>query len=215
MLKLVQEITDQMVPYDKAVIEGKKIISEIEGHQWALADLANCVEPKYGDATLKKLGEDIGINFHTLERLRSVARAWPENRRRRLNSFAVHQDLMAHPNRHQMLLDNPNLTTRQARKLSTEHRTSVTKEDVANEEVVFPYQEECTDCNTAQEQWQRSLGNMLGDILSFRSYWDHLFGPEWNKYELPSSHLTLAAQAKKEFTSLVASLKEHPHDEEN
>jgi hypothetical protein len=210
MLKLVQEIADQMVPYDDAVAEGKKIMSEIEDRTWHLGDLADRAEPRYGDQTLIRLAADIGVNARTLKSCRSVARAWPEKDRIRSISFETAKALMGQPDRGNIVRDNPQMTLTQARKLAHDRNG-----DAIQEEEVFPYQEPCTDCNTAQEQWQRSLGNMLGDILSFRSYWDHLFGPEWNQYKIPSSHLTLATQAKKEFISLVASLKEHAHDEEN
>ena len=209
MLKLVKETDYLVVPYDEAVIEAKKIMSDIEDRQWRLGDLADRLEPKYGDQTLAKFAEAIGHKTDTVMTWRTTARAWPEKTIR--IGFAVARILNAFPNRQQIVHENPFLTVPQARKLAREARGGKD----SNEDVVFPYQEPCTDCSTAQEQWQRSLSNMLGDILSFRSYWDHLFGPEWNKYKLPSSHLTLAAQAKRELISLVASLKEHPHDEEN
>jgi len=211
MLKLVKEIGDQEIPYDDAVTEGKQIIKDMENRCWRLGDLADRVEWKYGDQTLKKFAEQIGVNPRTLLGCRTVARAWPEINRRRFISFEVAKALMAQPDREEIVQNNPGLKIKEARQIAKERRGAGSED----EEEVFPYQEPCADCNTAQEQWQRSLGNMLGDILSFRSYWDHLFGPEWNQYKIPSSHLTLATQAKKEFISLVASLKEHAHDKEN
>jgi len=212
MLKLVKETDNQIVPYDEGVVEGKKIMTEIEDRNWRLGDLANHVEPKYGENTLVRFAQDIGVPFNTLRNWRKIVKAWQEYDRPR--SFCIAADLVTLPNRAEIVRDNPNISSSAARKLAKEYRAAAVKGEQEEEEV-FPYQEPCTNCNTAQEQWQRSLGNMLGDILSFRSYWTHLFGPEWEQYKIPSSHLKLAAQAKKEFISLVAGLKEHPRDEEN
>ncbi len=68
-----------------------------------------------------------------------------------------------------------------------------------------PIQEPCTDCSTAEEFWQRSLGNLAGDAISIRAFWTRQFG-EWEKFETPSSLVTLAKQAAEVWTKLAADL---------
>lgn len=74
-----------------------------------------------------------------------------------------------------------------------------------NARAADPIQEDCTDCNTEQERWQHSLGNLAGDAVSIRAYWTREFG-EWEKFEVPSSLVTLAKQAAKVWTELAADL---------
>jgi hypothetical protein len=68
-----------------------------------------------------------------------------------------------------------------------------------------PIQEDCTDCDTLEQYWQRSLGNLAGDAISMRSFWTREFG-KWQKFEAPSSLVTLAKQAAKVWTELAAEL---------
>jgi len=213
MLQLMKPLENYIVPYDEAVVEAKKIMLDISDKQWQLGDLANRLEPKYGERTLHKFANEIGMSVTTLQIRRAVARAWPESFRRRNISFGIAQSLIAHPDRFKIVDETPSLTVEEARKIARNNKNNLqTKIEEREEEEIFPYQEPCTDCNTAVEQWQRSVSNMLGDILSFQSYWTHLFGEDWKNYPLPSSHFKLALEAKREFVSMVASLREHPHE---
>jgi hypothetical protein len=56
------------------------------------------------------------------------------------------------------------------------------------------------------EQWERSLSNMAGDAISIRAFWNKTFGKEWENFEVPSTAVTLAKQAAKEWTELAADL---------
>jgi hypothetical protein len=69
-----------------------------------------------------------------------------------------------------------------------------------------PIQEPCTDCDTPEQFWERSLGNLAGDAISMRAFWNREFG-EWEKFEVPSSLVTLAKQAAKVWTELAADLE--------
>jgi len=66
--------------YLAAVEEGKAIIADVSGKQWALGDLALKVEKKYGENRLERFAED--INFPgaacTLGRYRPVCVAFPK-----------------------------------------------------------------------------------------------------------------------------------------
>src|SRR6516165_9205687 len=66
------------IPWDTAVAEGKAIIARNAHDQKRLGEIAHNVETKYGDRTLAKLAKEIGISQCTLERHRSVYRAWME-----------------------------------------------------------------------------------------------------------------------------------------
>jgi len=199
MLKLVQPIETSTIPYDSAVVAGKKIVADIEDMQWRLGALADRLEPKYGDATLARFAEELGINYRTLKNMRCVTRAWQESDCR--PSFCIGQSLMAHPNREEIVRKNPFLTVHAARALSRELREPA-KEIVAAD----PIQEECADCDGPEEFWVRSLGNILGDVLSIRAMWTKLY-PGWEKFEIPSSHVTLAKQAAKELNQLASELR--------
>jgi hypothetical protein len=60
--------------------------------------------------------------------------------------------------------------------------------------------------NSATDQWERSLGNMAGDAISIRAFWDKTFGKEWKTFEVPSTAVTLAKQAAQEWTWLADDL---------
>jgi hypothetical protein len=69
-----------------------------------------------------------------------------------------------------------------------------------------PTEEDCEDCNSDSERWERSLSNMAGDAISIRAFWNKTFGKEWENFEVPSTAVTLAKQAAKEWTELAADL---------
>lgn len=212
MLQLMKPLGNYIVPYDEAVAEAKKIMSDISMRQWKLGDLAKRIEPKYGEQTLTKFAKDIGLSPKTIYRYINVLEAWPEMSRPRDFSFSTACELATLPNKEAIVAGNPNITATQARKLREEIRKDQQEE---KEEEIFPYQEPCTDCNTAEEQWQRSASNLFGDILSMQAYWEHLFGADWYKYKVPSSLIKLATDAKKELTKMVAVLMEHSRDTKN
>ncbi len=55
--------------YQESVKRGR----EAARSQWTLGDLALDLEPKYGEATLERYAEDIGVEFKTLEDYRYVS----------------------------------------------------------------------------------------------------------------------------------------------
>jgi hypothetical protein len=220
-LALIKPNHNSTIPYDEAVIKGKKIMLEIGNRQWELADLANHLEPKYGEQTLARYAIAIDVKYRTLQKLRSVARAWPQMTRARNISFGIAADLMAQADREQIVEGNPLLTQGQARTLIKDRRKELEESGMRveerEEEVILPYQEPCTDCNSAVEQWQRSVGNFLGDVVTMRAYWDHLFGAAWRQFPVTSTMLKLVIDAKKEIHEIVAELhynKEHPHEKD-
>jgi hypothetical protein len=73
-----------------------------------------------------------------------------------------------------------------------------------------PVQERCADHDdTAEEHWQRSLGNLAGDAISMRAFWTREFG-HWEKFKAPSSLRTLARQAAQAWTELATAIEPTP-----
>jgi hypothetical protein len=70
-----------------------------------------------------------------------------------------------------------------------------------------PIQAPCPGCDTEEARWQGSAANMLGDVLAMRAFWTREFGAGWQKFEVPSSIVTLAKQAAKELEKLAAGLR--------
>jgi hypothetical protein len=104
--------------YDAAVAEAKQITQNMETAEWGrmrLGELASQVETQYGENKLKQFAKDIGTALCTLERSRSVYRAWAEIPAAPPN-FSVAQELQAVDDRGQIVTDKPNITAREARK---------------------------------------------------------------------------------------------------
>ena len=53
-----------------------------------------------------------------------------------------------------------------------------------------------------EQYWQRSAGNIAGDAIAMRAYWQRQFG-DWEIFEVPSDLATLAKQAAEVWTSLA------------
>lgn len=68
-----------------------------------------------------------------------------------------------------------------------------------------PIQETCDDCDTPEQHWQRSLGNLAGDAISMSAYWSRQFG-KWQRFDVPSSLVSLVEQAAKAWSELASNL---------
>jgi hypothetical protein len=109
------------IPFNDAVSTGKKILAQIadvtDSGQWQLGELADRVEPKYRDRTQARFAKALGIAPCTLKRYLSVYRAWkgiigapgPQS-----VSYSVLRELATHPQRAQILRDNPKITKQEA-----------------------------------------------------------------------------------------------------
>jgi hypothetical protein len=115
---LKQSVALPPIPFDEVVTEGKRMVAVADSNNWRFGELAHRCEPKYGEETLAKLAKAIGgIAACTLERRRSVYRAWfVEISAAPPESFAVAQELQNHPKRGEIIEKRPNITTREARK---------------------------------------------------------------------------------------------------
>jgi len=79
--------------WDDHVRQGREARERRDGAQWTLGDLAASVETTYGDASIQKYAEEVGIPYDTLRRYRDVARRFPESARHRALSFGHHQSV--------------------------------------------------------------------------------------------------------------------------
>jgi hypothetical protein len=118
----------ETIPFDDCVREGREIVARIkdaEQGQLRLGELADkVVQTKYGDRTLAKFAEAIGISHCTLERHRSVYRAWKEIPAPgpELPSYAAMRALQDHPDRAGIVRDNPKLTKAEASRMMSDHK---------------------------------------------------------------------------------------------
>ena len=94
------------------------------------------------------------------------------------------------------------------------HRTKIRKKTKLNPSHLVrlnkpwasdPIQEVDAADDTKEKRWQRSCGNLLGDILSMRAYWAREFG-EWEAFERPSHLITLAKDAAAAWKELASFL---------
>jgi hypothetical protein len=109
------------IKYEAAVSEGKEILARSKRDQLRLGELAANVETKYGDRTLANFAKELGISPCTLERHRSAYLAWQKPAARPV-SYAVMPALQDHPNRYDIVVENPKLTEAEARKLMRPHK---------------------------------------------------------------------------------------------
>lgn len=63
-------------------------------------------------------------------------------------------------------------------------------------------QEACADCDTEEDFWQRSLGNMAGDAVALADQWTQQFG-DWHRFEVTSDLVVLARQASDAWGNLA------------
>ncbi len=84
--------------------------------------LTTTPETAYREGTLKRFAKAIGISECTLGRYRDVYRAWKDISApgRESLSYAVARELAAHPDRAEIVRDNPDITKREAAKIRRE-----------------------------------------------------------------------------------------------
>jgi len=112
------------IDFNKAVAEGKKIVTTaLKAHEIRLGELADRVEPKYGDKTLAKFAIAIGLSVATVSRCRSVYRAWKKIKIKGPSpKSGVLHALATHPAKEEIIKTNPKLTVREARTLMRDYR---------------------------------------------------------------------------------------------
>jgi len=114
------------------VTEAKQIDQTADKGQMRLAQIAAQVETKYGEETLKHFAKDTGIALCTLQRRRSVWRAWEEIQAAPPKLYSVAQELQAHPERARISKEEPDITSSRARKLMREYKEQQRPQKVNN-----------------------------------------------------------------------------------
>lgn len=140
------------IGYEEAVAQAKQIIAKTASCQMRLGELADKIEKGYGEQRLRRFAADIGIAACTLERCRSVFRAW-ENQAPAPKSYSVAQELQAHPHRFELIRNNPDMTKREARRIMRRLRTEQTQANFA------------THQREEQKRWFRAVIRHAGETL--------------------------------------------------
>jgi hypothetical protein len=106
---------DKQIPYDEAVVNGRNIVLTMKENQFELGRIADKLEPKYGDHTLERFAEDIGIDHGTLKSYRTTYKAW-KDMPARPPGYSVAKVLNRHPNRADIIQETPDITVKEAEK---------------------------------------------------------------------------------------------------
>jgi hypothetical protein len=146
------------IPYDQAVAEGKDIVAEEKRGQLRLGQLAHNVEKKYGDRTLAKFAKEIGISPCTLERHQSVYRAWKEKPAPGPVCYAVLRALQDHPDRYNIVKENPNLTQAKARDKMRDYKD-------AGKEKVAGKKKGSADWDRHAKRWFKNVLTLANDAI--------------------------------------------------
>jgi len=86
--------------YEVAVSE----LTKITDSNWRIGEIADSVEPKYGERTLHRLADDTGIEFKTLANCRWIWRQFEgENSLRRENPWGVYVVFAAQEDRAELV----------------------------------------------------------------------------------------------------------------
>jgi thiamine pyrophosphate-dependent acetolactate synthase large subunit-like protein len=118
------------IVFAEAVREAKEILKQNDMSQMRLGELADQVGTHYGEGRLKAFAKAIGIAACTVERHRDVYRKWKEiPAPGRPLSYSVARELATHPEREQIVRDNPNITKAEACKVMRQHRKQTKKTD--------------------------------------------------------------------------------------
>jgi hypothetical protein len=108
----------ETIPFDEAVAEIAEIQAKIKEAEYLplrIGEIADKVKPEYGDSTMEKLAEKLGIKLSTLNHYRTVYRAWKDILPPGAKfPFAVLKELAAVPNRAELLMAEPNMSKRRA-----------------------------------------------------------------------------------------------------
>lgn len=108
--------------YEQAVEEAKVIVSRVQKDLWRLAEIAFSLEPKYGDLTLARFAEEVGLSYRTIRAYRQIYEKFKDTKWQRL-PFWTAAELVTVPNAEQVIEENPKITRQEARAIAKEART--------------------------------------------------------------------------------------------
>lgn len=154
--------SQSVISFADAVSEGRDLITVMNGEerriQLRLGELYARVERKYGDRTLAKFAKEIGVAACTLERYHSVFRAWEGIPAPGPVSYAVMRELQDHPQREEIVKENPKITKREAQKLKREREGKQKNNKSGNwrlEEAKRWFRRVCSLANEVKREMER------------------------------------------------------------
>ena len=113
--------------WDDAVDEGILLVQHIEHSQMRLGEIADTLEPKYGESTLARYAQEL-LNANTLQNYRSVYRTWHEDPQvKEFPKFSIAKALVKHPDRAKIVGEAPDITEREARDKSKQFKEEQAK----------------------------------------------------------------------------------------
>jgi hypothetical protein len=129
----------EQIPWKDAVREGREILARDRADKLRLGELADKIEPKYGDRTMAKFAEALGINKSTLNHYRTTYRAWKiVPPAAKSTPYAVLEVLATIDDRVAVITAEPNMSKRRAEV----HR--VVKDDPKRDEILSDPDLTCT-----------------------------------------------------------------------
>jgi len=135
---------------DKAIAEGKRLVKALQSNEMKLGELADRLEPIYGDQTLACFAIEIGVKVGTLNRCRSVYRAYKGRDSGSGASFAVRKALQGHPERDKIIKEvKPGV--REARTIMKDYRVAQGQDPDKGQE---------QDQAQEQDEWLERLRNL-------------------------------------------------------
>jgi hypothetical protein len=153
-----------IIPFEAAVRQGRVLWAEITKGDRAsmrLGELADKIEPRYADRTLKKYADEIGALYETVKRCRTTYRQWVKIGAPAPHSYAAAQVLHKHPDAAAIASNKPDITKDEASKLVQEYkqRTDKSKGADGNRKHHEGWQREVHNVATMPSAWPRSLSS--------------------------------------------------------
>jgi hypothetical protein len=108
--------------YEKAVKEARAIIGLVEKDLWRLAQIAYELEPKYGEQTLARFADDIGLSFSTIRYYRLTYERFGQDQNVGRPPFWTAKELLSVPYAARIIEQYPDITRQEARTFAKEYR---------------------------------------------------------------------------------------------
>jgi len=108
MSDIIPRPTDTPIPADSLALityeDAVNRLQQLARTNWEVGEIADRVEPKYGEQTLQKLADESLMDYATLRRCRDVFRAWPESAKRFADlPWSIHMIFAAQPDRVELI----------------------------------------------------------------------------------------------------------------
>src|SRR5919106_56512 len=87
------------ISWEQAVLEGIAARASQDQAQWQLGDLALQIESVYGEHTLEKYAEQVGVEYHQLRNYKGVSKAYEIAFRTANLTWTHHERVASHPDR--------------------------------------------------------------------------------------------------------------------